>query len=105
MDKTSVFYTRRRMPPSLSSLGSFSISSVYFESSLLLYHTMLKGESVSSPSISLIFTRQFSFPQKPSSHGSSATNLKEMKVESVRELGKESGSEDVSVARLQHNKV
>lgn len=59
----------------------------------------------SPPSLFLIFTRQLSFPQKPNGHGSSATDLKEMKVESVRELGKESGSEDVSVARLQNNEV
>lgn len=108
MDKTSVFYRCRRMPPSLSSLGSFSTSSVYFETSLLLYHTMLKGESVSSLLHLYFWYSQGSSlsPRSPAVMTVQLLILKKLNQRvCFRELGKKSGSEDMSVSRLQHNEM
>lgn len=83
MDKTSVFYTRKRMPPSLSSLGSFSTSSAYFEPCLLPYCIVVEGESVSSLlHLSFWYSRGSPLPppEKPNNHGSSATYLKDTKA-------------------------
>lgn len=108
MDKTSVFYTwwqENATKPVITWVIQHFLCLFWVQPAAVSHYAEGRICFFSPPSSFLIFTRQFSFPQKPSSQDSLATDLKEMKAESVRELGKESGSEDVSVARLKHNEV